>query len=315
MKLPSLIFVVGPTAVGKTALSLELAERLERPILSCDSLCFYRGMNIGTAKPTAEERERVTHYGIDLVDPSERYDIAQYLEYARHCVETHAESGLIISGGSGFYLKSFFEPVTDQVNVPESITREVHALYQKAGLEGLLQTLRKRNPAGTGNLDIKNPRRVEKALMRCMASGQTLQELENAFDRQPDPYADISRCVILLDRETTELKARIAQRTQQMLANGLIEEVRRLRDAGLERNPSGRNSIGYRETLQFLDGEFDQQTLEVEISLHTRQLVRKQRIWFRKQIPIDFKWNPDEIHVQEALNRLKSHDPARNHWK
>lgn len=305
MNLPSLIFVVGPTAVGKTALSLELAEQLNRPILSCDSLCFYRGMNIGTAKPTAAEQARVPHFGIDLVEPSEGYDILQYERYARNCVETHATTGLIVTGGSGFYLKSFFSPITDQIAVPEDLIETVQQLHRDQGLAGLVQALQTRNPDGTGALDLQNPRRVEKALLRCMASGQTLQQLATEFARQPDPYADYSRCVILLDRDTQELDTRIGQRSQQMLAAGLIEEVRQLRLKGLEQNPSGRDSIGYRETLQFLEGELDRDALEAEINLHTRQLVRKQRKWFRRQIPIHFKWNPTEITTNSALATIQ----------
>lgn len=305
MNLPSLIFVVGPTAAGKTALSLELAEQLNRPILSCDSLCFYRGMDIGTAKPTAAEQARVPHFGIDLVEPSEGYDIVQYERYARDCVEAHSATGLIVTGGSGFYLKSFFSPVTDQIEVPEGLMETVQQLHNDQGLPGLVQALQARNPDGTGTLDLQNPRRVEKALLRCMASGKTLQQLASEFAHQPDPYADYSRCVLLLDRDTQELDTRIGQRTRQMLATGLIEEVRQLRLKGLEQNPSGRDSIGYRETLQFLDGELDQNTLESEINLHTRQLVRKQRKWFRRQIPIHFKWNPTEITTNSALATIQ----------
>ncbi len=305
MKLPSLIFVVGPTAVGKTALSLELAEQLNRPILSCDSLCFYRGMDIGTAKPTAAEQARVPHFGIDLVEPSERYDIVQYESYARQCVEKHSTTGIIVTGGSGFYLKSFFSPVTDQIEVPEDLMEAVRQLHHDQGLPGLIQALQARNPDGTGALDLQNPRRVEKALLRCMASGKTLQQLATEFAHQPDPYADYSRCVILLDRDTQKLDSRIGQRTRQMLSAGLIEEVRQLRLKGLEQNPSGRDSIGYRETLQFLAGKLDRDTLEAEINLHTRQLVRKQRKWFRRQIPIDFKWDPTEITVNRALTAIR----------
>lgn len=306
MEFPLLIFIVGPTAVGKTALSLELAERLGRPILSCDSLCFYRGMDIGTAKPDESERKRILHYGVDLVDPDQSYDVARYECYARDCVERHRDTGLVISGGSGFYLKSFFSAVTDQIDIPEDLTKAVQQLHRDQGLAGLVRALQKSNPEGTGNLDLRNPRRVEKALLRCLASGKTLHQLATEFSRLPDPYADYSRCVLLLDRDTQELDTRIAQRTRQMLSGGLVEEVRQLRLQGLEQNLSARDSIGYRETLQFLDGKLDRDTLEAEINLHTRQLVRKQRKWFRRQIPIHFKWNPTEITVESALAAIRN---------
>lgn len=305
MDFPHLIFIAGPTAVGKTALSLELAEALRRPILSCDSLCFYRGMDIGTAKPDAEEQKRVVHYGVDLVDPHERYDIARYECYARSCVERHMSSGLIVTGGSGFYLKSFFSAVTDEVKVPPEVEEEVRRIHAHEGLAGMTKILQQYNPGGTGSLDLQNPRRVERALMRCIASGKSLEELGNQFACLPDPYAGFSRCVILLDRPNEELDQRVAKRTRSMLENGLIEEVRNLRDKGFEKNSSASQSIGYRETLQFLDGKFDLDTLEAEINLHTRQLIRKQRKWFRRQIPIHFKWNPTEITVDSALAAIR----------
>lgn len=305
MEFPELIFIVGPTAVGKTALSLELAERLQRPILSCDSLCFYKGMDVGTAKPNRAERERVRHYGVNLVEPAETYDIGRYQQYALQCHRDHAaDDGLIVSGGSGFYLKSFFAPVTDNVRVPEPIRVRVQELGREKGLEGLIEALRACNPDGTGKLDLQNPRRVEKALMRCWASGKTVCQLQEAFDRQQRPFDGISRRVVVLTRPMDELEHRIKVRTRQMLAGDLIEEVRRLRARGLELNPSGRDAIGYRETLAYLDGELSLSELESAINLHTRQLVRKQRNWLRKQVPVDLELDAGSATTDAILSAL-----------
>lgn len=286
---PGLIFLVGPTAVGKTALSLELAEHLGWDILSCDSLCFYRGMDIGTAKPSAQDRRRVRHHGVDLVPVDQRFDISAYVDYARPLVEqaVQAGRGLIVSGGSGFYLKSFFEPVVDSVEIAPEIEQAVQDLFQRRGLVGLLAELEKLNPHGLGKLDVMNPRRVEKALIRCRAAGRSLQEIQEAFQRQPKPYADVAKYVILLQRERESLRQRIRQRTKQMLDAGLIEEVRQLKEQGIEKNPPAAGAIGYRETLSWLENPGEIAPLEEEIILHTNQLVRKQRIWFRHQLKAD----------------------------
>lgn len=286
---PGLIFLVGPTAVGKTALSLELAERLGWDILSCDSLCFYRGMDIGTAKPSVEEQERVRHYGIDLVPVDRRYDISSYLEYARPLVEKAVQDGrgLIVSGGSGFYLKSFFEPVIDSVEISSEVEDRVEDLFQREGLPGLLRELEKFNPQGLGKLDVLNPRRVEKALRRCLACGQSLLQIQEAFISQPKPYAEVQKHVILLQREPELLRQRIRQRTLQMLDAGLIDEVRRLQTQGIEKNAAAARAIGYRETLAWLENPADKTRLAEEIITHTNQLVRKQRIWFRHQLKAD----------------------------
>jgi tRNA dimethylallyltransferase len=286
---PGLIFLVGPTSVGKTALSLQLAERLGWEILSCDSLCFYRGMDIGTAKPTAEEQAQVRHHGVDLVPVHQRFDISSYLEYARPLVEKEVQSGrgLVVSGGSGFYLKSFFEPVVDSVETPPAVESEVQALFQREGLPGILRELEKLNPQGLGNLDVLNPRRVEKALMRCLASGKSLLQVRQDFDRLPKPYAGVPKHVILLQRDPESLRARIQQRTQQMLEAGLIDEVRQLKEQGIEQNSAAARAIGYRETLAWLKNPGDKASLAEKITTHTNQLVRKQRIWFRHQLEAD----------------------------
>lgn len=275
--------LTGPTAVGKTEWALRWAEKNEAEIISCDSLLFYRGMDIGTAKPTAAERARVPHHLIDLVAPAERMDVTRYLALARTAVGEIERRGrsILVTGGSGFYLKAFLAPVADDVAVPEEIRRDVAAL----ALPEALERLRQRNPGGLGTLDTDNPRRVFRALERCVASGRTIAELAAEFARLPRPFAEWDVRLTRLERAPADLSGRIGQRVDAMLRAGLVEEVRRLRAEGFERNPSAAGAIGYREVIAFLDGRLPESSLAGEIAANTRALVKKQRTWFRTQLP------------------------------
>ena len=275
--------LTGCTAVGKTEWALRWAEANDAEIVSCDSLLFYRGMDIGTAKPTAAERARVPHHLIDLCDLGTRMDVADYVTKVRSTLEDIERRGrrALVAGGSGFYLKAFFAPVADDVAVPEAVRADVEALTPEARLT----RLRALNPGGLGALDTANPRRVVRALERCLASGRTLAELAVEFARQPPPFADWEVKLARIDRAPAELAARIEQRVQAMLAAGLVDEVRRLRGQGLEANPSAARAIGYRETLEFLDGRLAEAELAMAIVRNTRALVKKQRTWFRTQLP------------------------------
>lgn len=275
--------LTGPTAVGKTEWALRWAEKNEAEIISCDSLLFYRGMDIGTAKPTAAERARVPHHLIDLVAPAERMDVTRYLALARTAVGEIERRGrsILVTGGSGFYLKAFLAPVADDVAVPEEIRRDVAAL----ALPEALERLRQRNPGGLGTLDTDNPRRVFRALERCVASGRTIAELAAEFARLPRAFAEWDVRLTRLERAPADLSGRIGQRVDAMLRAGLVEEVRRLRAEGFERNPSAAGAIGYREVIAFLDGRLPESSLAEEIAANTRALVKKQRTWFRTQLP------------------------------
>ncbi|MDP3073851.1 MAG: tRNA (adenosine(37)-N6)-dimethylallyltransferase MiaA [Opitutaceae bacterium] len=280
---PVLHVLTGPTAVGKTEWALRWAERHGAEIVSCDSLLFYRGMDLGTAKPTAAERARVPHHLIDVGPVTERMDIARYVALARAAVDGIRTRGraVLVTGGSGFYLKAFFAPVADDVAVPVEVRAEVARLSLAAALE----RLRALNPGGLGALDTANPRRVIRALERCLASGRTLAELAAAFARQPGPFADCETRLTRLEREPAELERRIEARVAAMLRAGLVDEVRRLRGEGLAQNPSAAGAIGYREVLAMLEGQLEPGALAAEIAKNTRALVKKQRTWFRTQLP------------------------------
>jgi tRNA dimethylallyltransferase len=279
--------LTGPTAVGKTEWALRWAESRGAEIVSCDPLLCYRGLDIGTAKPTPDERTRVPHHLIDILDLTEAMDVARYAAAARAACDGIAARGrrVLVAGGSGFYLKSFVAPVADDVDVPPAVRAAVAQDLERDGLEALVAELRARNPRGLGALDVRNPRRVARALERCRASGRTLEDLRAAFARQPAPFAGWEIRLLRLDRPRAELDTRIAARVQAMLAGGLVDETKRLLASGLRGNPSAARAIGYRETIAMLDGRLRPEELAAAVGRDTRALVRKQLTWFRTQLP------------------------------
>ncbi|MGJ8653650.1 MAG: tRNA (adenosine(37)-N6)-dimethylallyltransferase MiaA [Opitutaceae bacterium] len=283
---PTLHIITGPTAVGKTEYALNYAEQHDAEIVSCDASLVYRGMDIGTAKPSKEELARVPHHLIDVNAVDEPYDIVAYVRDAEAAVADITSRGksVVVTGGSGFYLKSFFAPVIDIVKVSDAERQQVAALYEAEGLQGLLTDLHKRSPEGIGNLDPQNPRRVLRALERCIASGKSLPDLQAEFAARPEPFGEFEKKLILLERDTENLKQRIALRAEQMVQEGLINEVEGLIELGIRKNPSAASAIGYRETLAFLDHKLEMRELVPEIVQNTVHLVKKQRTWFRTQI-------------------------------
>lgn len=283
-------FIVGPTASGKTEFALREATRLGAAILSCDSLCVYRGMDIGTAKPTPVEQAVVPHYGIDLVEPCLAYSVSRYIGYRNQVLNRLLRAGqpVVVVGGSGFYLKSYFKPVTDELDIPEAVTQRVEHIRREVGEHGLIEVLKSCNPADETfeGLDLNNPRRVEKSLIRCLSSGKSYAELRQEFRSLPVPLSDYEKEVVLISRPVEEMRARNRARVGKMLEAGLVDEVRRLRQVGFEKNASACGAIGYREVLEYLDGKVGQSELEELIIIHTNQLMRKQRTWLRHQIPI-----------------------------
>ena len=291
--------LTGCTAVGKTDLALRWAETNGAEIVSCDSLLFYRGMDIGTAKPSRAELARVPHHLIDVRAVTEAMDVTQYVTRARAAVaEIHARGrAVLVTGGSGFYLKSFFAPVADGVEVGAAIRDAVRTRLDREGLARLVAELHRLNPAGLGALDVMNPRRVTRALERCLATGRTLAVLLAEFAAQPAPFADYEVRFCELVRDKSEMDPRISTRVDSMLRAGLVAEVRELVAQGLKGNPSAALAIGYRETIDFLEGRIAEGELPVAIVKNTQALVKKQRTWFKTQLPAHAPMQADSAAV------------------
>lgn len=283
---PELRILTGPTAVGKSEQALRWAEACGGEILSCDSVCVYRGLDIGSAKPTPAERARVPHHGIDVADPSERFSVTAYVALAREAVTSAARRGkpLLITGGSGFYLAAFFGPVADTLEIPEAASQEARRLMD-AGVEALRRRLTELEGGTLPDwLDVRNPIRLAKALERRLASGRPLEEVRQAFLSQPGPFADRTLAVEVIDRPDSELRQRIAARTRVMLAEGLVEEARQLVERQLDGTLPAIRAVGYAETIDWIrNGEPEPlESLASRIDRSTWELVRKQRKWFKR---------------------------------
>jgi tRNA dimethylallyltransferase len=284
---PPLHVLTGPTAVGKTDAALDWAEQHNAEILSCDSVCVYRGMDVGSAKPTTAQQARVRHHGLDLVAPTDRFSVVQFVSMARAAITDAHQRGkkILVTGGSGFYLAAFFGPVADEYPISDAAIEMVRTL-QTQGPAAVLAALQEIE--GTTELpswlDTRNPIRVVKALERRLASGRPLNSLREDFLLRPGPFADHPVTSELLERPDGELRKRIAQRTDEMLRSGLIDEAEHLLTLNLDPELASARAVGYRATMEWLqDGRrVALEGLAERINLDTWALVRKQRKWFRR---------------------------------
>jgi tRNA dimethylallyltransferase len=276
--LPRLIVLVGPTAVGKTELAIQLAENIQAEIISADSRLFYTGMDIGTAKPTALDRQRVRHHLIDVTRPDETWSLAVFQE-AAHCavLEIHKRGHLpLLVGGTGQYIRAVTEGWRAPAVIPDPALRQVLSrLADEIGSQELHQRLAILDPDAAANIDYRNVRRTMRALEVILTSGK---RFSTQRQRSPSPYHTL---VLGLTRPRAELFARIDARVQTMLTNGWIDEVRALLAEGYAPDLPAFSAIGYREIIAHLQGKI---TLDEAVALICRQsrvFVRRQANWFK----------------------------------
>jgi tRNA dimethylallyltransferase len=277
----SIVVLAGPTACGKSEVALLLAEQLGGEIVSVDSMQVYRGMDIGTAKPSSAERARVPHHLIDVVGLTEPFDAAQFARAAHTAVASiHARGKrAILCGGTGLYLSAFFAGVGDAPAADAELRRELEG----TPLDNLLRELAERDPATYAKIDRKNPRRVIRALEVIRKTGRPFSAQKSDWaSRKATPH------VFALRRATDDLHKRINERVDAMFANGLVDETRRLLDQGLAENRTAMQALGYRQVVEHLRDERSlPETIEL-IKLRTRQFAKRQMTWFRGQLKPDW---------------------------
>jgi tRNA dimethylallyltransferase len=281
--LPPLIALLGPTAVGKTKLSLELAKAIGAEIVSADSRLVYRGMDIGTAKPSAAEREAIPHHLIDIADPDQTITLAEYQQRAYAAIEGIIQRGRIplLVGGSGQYVQAVLEGWRSPRAEPDPALRaELEDFAQIHGHGALHQRLREVDPTAAERIDSRNVRRVVRALEVTLLTGQPISELQQ---RSPPPYR-IQRVGLALPR--TILYARIDARIDEMLDAGLVDEVRGLAAAGYHWQLPSMQGLGYRQLGLYIRGEVALQEAVQLIRRETRRFVRQQGTWFRQDDPL-----------------------------
>jgi tRNA dimethylallyltransferase len=278
LKQPPLIVIVGPTAVGKTRLSLRLVQEFGGEIISADSRQVYRGMDIGTAKPTLEERHRVPHHLIDVVAPDEAFTLAQYQELAYDAIGDVLARGklLFLVGGTGQYVRAVVEGWgIPRVRPNEELRAELYRQAEIEGEEALHAHLREVDPVAAERIDPRNVRRVVRALEVYLETGQPISELQR---KRPPPYRNLQ---VGLTMERQELYRRIDERVDRMIEEGLVEEVRRLVEQGYGYDLPSMSGLGYQQIGMYLRGQTSLEEAIQLIKRHTRRFVRHQYNWFR----------------------------------
>jgi tRNA dimethylallyltransferase len=272
------VFIAGPTAAGKSELALLLAEQIGGEVISVDSMQVYRGMDIGTAKPSAEERRRVRHHLIDVAEINEAFDAAQFARLANQAVGEIASRRRvpIFCGGTGLYFRAYTEGLGDAPSANRAIREEL----QKLPLETLLLELQEKDPETFDRIDRQNPRRVVRAVEVIRLTGRPFSvqrgEWTSAVSEPPTKF-------FVIRRDLADLRARIDLRVDWMFRAGLVEETRALLESGLEKNITAMQAIGYRQVVEHLRGERTlAETIDL-VKIRTRQFAKRQMTWFKRQ--------------------------------
>ena len=287
--LPPLVVILGPTAVGKTQLALRLAETLGAQIVSADSRQVYRYMDIGTAKPTAEQMRRVKHHLVDVVDPDEAYTLAQYQEMAYCSIDALHARGILplLVGGTGQYIRAVVEGWTvPRVGPNPELRARLYAKAEREGAAVVHEELQRVDPVAAKRIDPRNVRRVIRALEVEAATGIPISE---AQQKRPPPYRVLQ---IGLTEARARLYERIDLRVDKMMAAGLLSEVRGLVERGYDFSLPSMSGLGYRQIGMYLRGEVGLDEAVQLIKRHTRRFVRQQYNWFRL--------SDEGIHWQDA---------------
>jgi len=286
---PRCLFLAGPTAVGKSEIALLLAEKIGGEIISVDSMQVYRGLDIGTAKPSPEERAQVPHHLIDIVDLTESFDAAQFVARAQAAAAEIQSRGRvpIFCGGTGLYFKAFLEGLGEAPPADEKLRAELEA----APLPELLAELADKDPVTYEKIDRQNPRRIIRAIEVIRVTGKKFSEQKAKWtagepvsvpDEKKSGLDGVSPHLIGLVRETADLRARIDARVEAMFARGLVEETRRLLQRGLEQNRTAMQALGYRQVVEHLRGERSLPETTELVKIKTRQFAKRQMTWFRR---------------------------------
>jgi len=281
---PPLVAIVGPSAAGKSALALELAAVHAGEIVSCDSLQVYRGLDIGSAKPTPAERAAIPHHLIDVADPDAEFSAAEYSRLARRALRELSARGrlAIVVGGTGLYLRALLSGLFDGPSRDEALRRRLEALAERFGRPRLHRLLRGVDPRAAARIDPND-------LVRCVRALEVYRATRRPISAQHgpprDPLTGFRVKIFGLDPPREALRSRVEARTDAMLAAGLVEETRAL----LARYPGGLRplrAIGYRQAVRVLRCELDLDTARRDIVTDTMQYAKRQRTWFRRQVDV-----------------------------
>ncbi|MCI8301069.1 MAG: tRNA (adenosine(37)-N6)-dimethylallyltransferase MiaA [Lachnospiraceae bacterium] len=308
MKKP-LMILTGPTAVGKTELSIQLAKMTEASVISADSMQVYRHMDIGSAKIKDSEMQGIPHYLIDLLEPAEEFHVVKFQEYAKKYMEEIYAQGRIplIVGGTGFYIQAVLYNIDFTKERGDTAYRAVlEQTAKERGARVLHEMLAQADPQAAANIHENNVKRVIRALEFHHLSGQKISEHNDTERQKESPYNFV---YFVLNDERELLYQRINQRVTQMLDEGLVEEVQKLQELGCGRHMVSMQGLGYKEILEYLEGNCTLEEAEYKIKRDTRHFAKRQLTWFRRERDVtwinkpDFNYDNHKIlaYMQESL--------------
>ncbi len=295
-----LIVLLGPTGVGKTALSLNLAEHYLSPIISADSRQFFKGLEVGTAAPTTAQKKRVAHHLVGMLDVTDYYSASEFERDALNIIEDLHKSHdvLIATGGSMMYIDALCNGIDDVPTIDESLRKEVYELYEREGLEPIRAQLKVLDPDFYNEVDLKNYKRVIHALEVCLMTGKPYSSFRTQTKKER-PFEIIK---IGLTRDRSELYERINNRVDEMISSGLLEEAGRFYP---QRHLNALNTVGYKELFKYMDGEWTLDFAIEKIKQSTRIYSRKQITWFKRDKEIHWI-NLSETSEDDALKKIIS---------
>ncbi len=275
---PTLICVVGPTAIGKTSLGIKLAQKFKADVFSADSRQIYKGMTIGTAAPTAEEQTLAKHHFVEFLSPDKLYSAGDFEKDAIKFLKGYFKTCpiAIMVGGSGLYVKGVVEGF-DNLPADHEIRKTLNSRYEAKGIEPLQGELKKLDPKHYLKMDNKNPQRVIRALEVCISTGKPFSSFHKSDYNSSERYFDIIQIGLEAPREV--VNERIERRTQIMLDQGWVEETKKLLPY---RDNNSLNTVGYKEIFSHLDGDITLKEAQERIVINTRQFAKRQMTWFRK---------------------------------
>lgn len=298
-----LVVLVGPTAVGKTEIAINIAERMNGEIVSADSRLFYRGMDIGTAKPSLEDRTRIKHFLIDVAEPDDIWSLARFQKEAFKAINNiHSREKLpFLVGGTGQYIRAVIEGwVIPMVKPNPDLRKILENWAQEIGKDRLHKHLMALDPSASNEIDPTNLRRTVRALEVIFSTGKRFSEQKRRF---PPPYHIL---IIGLNRPRTELFARVDARIENMIDNGFIEEVERLLVEGYSPGIPTLSAIGYREIIAYLENKITLPEAINEIKRKTRIFIRRQANWFNSEDK-DINWFQITRSIEEDIVRYITH--------
>ena len=275
------IVICGPTASGKTSLSIELAKRIQGEIVSCDSMLIYQEMNIGTAKPTAEEKQGIEHYLLGYLSPEERYSVADYKRDAKKAIKEIIEKGKIpiIVGGTGLYIDSLiYEIEYPNIEFDKDYRKKLEKRVQEEGVKKLYEEAQKIDSLATQRISPNDEKRILRILEIYHATGKTKTEQEIESRKKPVEY-DYHVYALRWDREI--LYNRINKRVDKMIEQGLVEEVKEIVKK-YKKFPTAMQGLGYKEVVEYLNGNINKEEMIEKIKMETRRYAKRQMTWFRK---------------------------------